>query len=79
MFTELNVPNNSDVDEWDTHVIQVQDTLLAVYYCALPGCFDWNGTTRGQPVPAGTYAYLIRVKTGNGKNQDVRGQVNLVR
>jgi len=39
----------------------------------------WDGTSKGQPAPAGTYVYVIKGKNAAGKAIAIRGTVVLVR
>ncbi len=50
-----------------------------VYQCNRPNCFEWNGSSHGTLLPTATYSYLLIVKPINQREQQVRGQVTLVR
>ena len=60
-------------DRWGQRVFQVRD--------APPGdpAYGWNGEMNGSPAPAGTYIYLIAVRTADGHTQTYRGTVEVIR
>ncbi len=39
----------------------------------------WDGSFKDKPMPAGTYAYSIQLIWTDGKTEQVKGEVNLVR
>ncbi|MEZ4826479.1 MAG: gliding motility-associated C-terminal domain-containing protein [Bacteroidia bacterium] len=39
---------------------------------------SWGGTTNGQPLPDGTYFYIIEIQTNNNRRQ-FKGTVNIIR
>lgn len=39
----------------------------------------WDGTFRGKKMPVGTYYYLLKVMCTGGKEQNIKGEVSLVR
>jgi gliding motility-associated-like protein len=39
----------------------------------------WDGTSNGQKVPVGSYAYVIEIHFDNGKKELHRGNINLIR
>ncbi len=43
------------------------------------GVQEWDGTYRGEPVSAGVYNYFIRVNFRNGKIEEFKGDVTLLR
>ena len=60
-------------DRWGRRVFQVRDVA--------PGnpSLGWTGRLGGQPLPAGTYVYLIDLRLPDGAGQVVKGTVELVR
>jgi gliding motility-associated-like protein len=50
-----------------------------VYQCNRPECFEWDGSSNGTLLPTDTYSYHLIVKPLNQREQQVRGQVTLVR
>lgn len=60
-------------DRWGTAVFQVHDVA--------PGdaAYGWDGTYKGGPATAGTYAYVLVVTLAGGKQQVFKGVVMLLR
>lgn len=91
-ITDLIVPNlitpNGDTynDQW---IIQNIDSypLNEVYifngygqkiYEASPYNNDWDGSFNGNPVPDGTYFYLIRLNEPTAIQQDIQGVITII-
>jgi len=39
----------------------------------------WDGNKNGQSLPNGVYSYYVRIRSGNGSEQELRGGVTLIR
>lgn len=46
---------------------------------ATPYQQDWTGRWKGEPLPAGTYYYLINVKNSQGEEANFDGPLTIIR
>ncbi len=60
-------------DRWGQRIFQVHDAVAG------DPSFGWNGREQGNPVPPGTYVYIIVMQLPGGKQQVARGTVEVIR
>jgi gliding motility-associated-like protein len=60
-------------NRWGEKIFQIHDVPTG------DPAFGWNGRFKGQPVPPGTYAYVLTLKVSNAPPQVYKGTVILVR
>lgn len=39
----------------------------------------WDGSKNGQDLPNGVYSYYVRIQSGNGSLQELKGSITLLR
>jgi gliding motility-associated-like protein len=90
VFETIKVPNtftpNGDgyndtwqidlLDLFDESLTEVYNTAGQLVYRDIGHGKPWDGTRNGKPVPAGTYYYVIDLKTNADK---LRGYVTIIR
>ncbi|MBK6623136.1 MAG: gliding motility-associated C-terminal domain-containing protein [Saprospirales bacterium] len=60
-------------DRWGELVFEANDTPLA------PASGAWDGAFKGNPLPAGVYAYMLEVRFLNGRIVHKNGDITLLR
>jgi gliding motility-associated-like protein len=79
IFYVLNGPPGSRIREF--YVFNRLGQPLFQIHDGVPGDprYGWNGYYEGQPVPPGTYVYMVVMDFANGQRQVYKGTVILVR
>lgn len=60
-------------DRWGVRVFQAHDAPAG------DRSYGWNGQEGGSPAPAGTYVYILSVRLPDGRQQQSKGTVLLIR
>ncbi|MEO8591148.1 MAG: PKD domain-containing protein [Flavobacteriales bacterium] len=71
VFTSVGAPKNFELN--------IFDRWGQVLYSTDQKGAPWDGTAGGRDVPPGVYAWLLRIRSTEGSNEDRRGHVTLIR
>jgi len=71
VFTSVGSPKNFELN--------IFDRWGQVLYSTDQKGAPWDGTAGGSDVPPGVYAWLLRIRSTEGSNEDRRGHVTLIR
>jgi gliding motility-associated-like protein len=68
-----------DLERYPDNAVKILNRWGDEVFAQQPYGQQWNGTWRNQPLPAGTYYYLINVKNSSGEEANFDGPLTIIK